>query len=349
MVVYEYANQLVARGHQVTVVHGGALYESKYHRFTNLYLWLRGKTSKSAELVSTPELRWYPLDNRVRMLCVPKISASYVPDGDAIFGNLFTERDYPPEKGKRLYLMQGYGEWPELKGREDAFWRTETDKVVIARWLYEKGLELGVPANRMTYIPNGIDHGKYRIIQPIEKRPQRIAMLYHTTFWKGTKDGIEALELARKKLPTLQAVLFGIFPRPKELPAWFEYRCDPPREELVKNIYNGSSIYLCPSWVEGFGLPAAEAMACGCAVVSTDNGGIRDFGENEVTALLCVPRNPEALAKNIIRLLKDDALRIRLAKAGHERIQQFTWERSTDLLEQFLEDMIGRRSLQEKR
>jgi glycosyltransferase involved in cell wall biosynthesis len=238
--------------------------------------------------------------------------------------------------------VQGYGVWPQLEGREEALWRTGTDKIVIARWLYEKGLKLGVPADKLFYIPNGIDHKIYRILQPIENRPQRITMMYHPLVVKGAKEGIEALELARKKLPTLQAVLFGIFPKPKKFPSWIAYHCNPSPEVLVSNIYNGSSVYLCPSWNEGFGLPAAEAMACGCAVVSTDNGGIRDFGDNEVTALLCAPRNPEALAKNIVRLLEDDALRMRLAKAGNERIRELTWERSADLLEKLLLDKTKR-------
>ncbi|MCI2424439.1 hypothetical protein LM599_00135 [Candidatus Acetothermia bacterium] len=42
------------------------------------------------------------------------------------------------------------------------------------------------------------------------------------------------------------------------------------------------------------------------------------------------------MAKNLLCVLEDDDLRIRLAKAGNEKIKEFTWERSTDLLEQFL-------------
>jgi glycosyltransferase involved in cell wall biosynthesis len=84
-------------------------------------------------------------------------------------------------------------------------------------------------------------------------------------------------------------------------------------------------------------------------LVSTDIGGVRDYAEHEVTALLSPPKNPEALAQNIVRLLEDDELRIRIAEAGHERIKQFTWERSTDLLEQFLTDIVGRSSRQERR
>jgi glycosyltransferase involved in cell wall biosynthesis len=163
-------------------------------------------------------------------------------------------------------------------------------------------------------------------------------MLYHAVPIKGAADGIRALELVREMSPEIRAVLFGVFPRPKWLPRWIEYRCDPPQEELVGSVYNRSSIYMSPSWTEGFGLPSAEAMACGCALVSTDSGGVRDFAEHGNTALLSPPKHPEELAKNILRLLEHDELRIRLANAGHECIQKFTWERSGALLEQAIID-----------
>ena len=130
---------------------------------------------------------------------------------------------------------------------------------------------------------------------------------------------------------------------PGELPGWIDYRQDPSPGELVSGVYNGSSIYLCPSYLEGFHLPPAEAMACGCAVVSTDIGGVRDYAEHEVTALLSPPRQPEALARNLLRLLEDDGLRVRLAESGNRRIREFTWERSTQLLEEFVVDRIAKR------
>jgi len=46
--------------------------------------------------------------------------------------------------------------------------------------------------------------------------------------------------------------------------------------------------------------------------------------------------NPEALAANIILLLKDEPFRLKLAKAGYENIQNFSWERATDALEEFI-------------
>ena len=50
-------------------------------------------------------------------------------------------------------------------------------------------------------------------------------------------------------------------------------------EELVK-IYNTASLLVLPSINEGFGLPALEAMCCGCPVVAADNSGLREVVEN---------------------------------------------------------------------
>ena len=342
-VVYDYANQLASRGHEVTVLHSHR-WSTKTDKIRHPYLWLISKIRRPADSVTIAEVNWYPIDSRVKMFCIPEPTAKYVPNGDVLF---WYDKGLPPEKGMQLIFLQGYGVFP--RALEDAGFRAPMPKIVIARWLYEQGLKLGVPPDEMVYIPNGFDHSRYRIVHPIERRSPRIAMLYHPLPLKGAEDGIRALELARRKLPALQAALFGVFPRPGTLPGWIEYYHDPTQEDLINSVYNGSSIYLCPSWTEGFHLPPGEAMACGCALVSTDIGGVRDYAEHEVTALLSPPKNPEALAQNIVRLLEDDELRIRIAKAGHQRIQEFNWERSTDLLEQFLKDIIGRRSLQEKR
>jgi glycosyltransferase involved in cell wall biosynthesis len=105
---------------------------------------------------------------------------------------------------------------------------------------------------------------------------------------------------------------------------------------LVEEIFNMSSIVLSPSLAEGFGLPPAEGAACGCAMVTTDSGGVRDFITHGETGLLSTPQDPAALARNISLLLADDELRIRLATAGCSGIARFNWEHSTDLLELFL-------------
>jgi glycosyltransferase involved in cell wall biosynthesis len=311
-IIYEYANQLTASGHQVTVVH------------------VRGREQRSPNTMPN----WFRLDRRVRLLFVEDCKPDDLPNGDAIF---FYDDKLPPEKGHRFTLIQGYGVFETSV--EKAIFRAPIKKVCVSRWLVEHGLMLGVPSEELVHIPNGIDHEKYQILTPIESRPPRIAMHYvhdRSLPIKGGQDGMVALELVRRYYKNIDILLFGVRRRPDGLAEYFQYQCNPGQETLVNTIYNGSSIYVCPSWLEGFGLPGAEAMACGCALVTTDTGGSRDYAEHEVTALVSQPKRPELLAENILRLLDDDELRRKLAQAGHERIQYFTWQRSAAALEQLI-------------
>lgn len=67
-------------------------------------------------------------------------------------------------------------------------------------------------------------------------------------------------------------------------------------------------------------------MICGCAVACTDNGGFSMMVKNNETGLTSPVYDVKKLAENILQLIKNDALRIRLAKNGNEFIQKFTWE-----------------------
>jgi glycosyltransferase involved in cell wall biosynthesis len=77
-------------------------------------------------------------------------------------------------------------------------------------------------------------------------------------------------------------------------------------------------------------------MACGAALVSTDNGGVRAYADDGKTALLSPPKDPVKLADNALKLLRNNNLRIHIAQRGHDHIQQFTWDRATDALEEVL-------------
>ncbi|HXM96211.1 MAG TPA: glycosyltransferase family 4 protein, partial [Candidatus Dormibacteraeota bacterium] len=172
---------------------------------------------------------------------------------------------------------------------------------------------------------------------------QQVAMLFSLTQIKGSADGIKVLTIAKEKYPDLKAVLFGTPRRQAGIPNWVEYHQNPPQEFIVNQIYNNSSVFLSPSWSEGFALPPAEAAACGCAIAATDSGGIRDFIEDGVTGLLSAPKVPAALADNLCQLLENENLRVQLAKGCNSLISRFSWEQNTDKLETFICNVIDER------
>lgn len=334
-VVYEYASRLARRGHDVVVVHPRRLPPGGLGP-AGFPLRVRRQLDFVRNLFARPAPGSQGADPRVDLRYVPDLSPRHVPAADIVVPTWWATAEaalrLPADRGARVYLIQSYEAWGGPGQRVDATWRAPMRKVVIARWLLEKGFELGVLPEDMIHVPNAIDATVFRPSSPLEGRPPRVAMLYSTGPTKGAAEGLEALERAHAEEPRIRAVLFGT-ERPPRLPDWAEYRRSPSPETLVGDVYGGSSIYLCPSRLEGWHLPPAEAMACGCALVSTDIGGVRDYADHGETALLAPAGDPAGLAAQLVTLLRDAPLRLRLARAGLERIAGFSWDRSTDALE----------------
>lgn len=100
-----------------------------------------------------------------------------------------------------------------------------------------------------------------------------------------------------------------------------------PNDELVR-LYNRAALVAVPSFYEGFGLPAAEAMACGTPVVASAAGALSEVVRAAGGGVLVPPGDPEALAKAIAGLLEQPELRARLGGRARERVvARFAWPR----------------------
>ena len=86
-------------------------------------------------------------------------------------------------------------------------------------------------------------------------------------------------------------------------------------------------------------MPAMEAMACGAALLTYDNGGCRDYARDGETALVARRRDVDDLAVRLARLVGDGELRRRLAGAGRELItRSFDWDAAVARLERLFRD-----------
>ena len=98
------------------------------------------------------------------------------------------------------------------------------------------------------------------------------------------------------------------------------------REELAQH-YAAARIAVVPSLYEGFGLPAAEAMACGTPVIATTGGALPEVVGN--AGMLVRPANADALADAIGQLLNDQKAQQQMSEAGKKRVrEQFNWEQA---------------------
>jgi glycosyltransferase involved in cell wall biosynthesis len=96
-----------------------------------------------------------------------------------------------------------------------------------------------------------------------------------------------------------------------------------PDEEVVV-LLNRSAVLALPSLMEGFGLPAIEAAACGCPVVATCASPLPGLlGEG---GIYIHPDRPDELESALSRVLSDESLRQQMSRAGLAAAHSLTWE-----------------------
>lgn len=170
---------------------------------------------------------------------------------------------------------------------------------------------------------------------------------------KGLTYLIEASRTITEKIPNVKIIIkgsSGIYASSKEKKYLGELKNLISKYNLQKNIailktsYHyeipkylaAADVFVLPSLSEGFPLAILEALATGVPVVATPVGGIPDVLVNETNALLVEPRDVEALAEAIVRILTDDKLRKRLIENGLKPIQCIKEHEIETLLRDFL-------------
>ncbi len=90
--------------------------------------------------------------------------------------------------------------------------------------------------------------------------------------------------------------------------------------------YNKASLFLFPSFYEGFGLPVIEAMACGIPVITSNVASLPEVGGDAV--VYCDPYSVEDIKQKIELVLSDEALQKQMIRKGLARAKEFSWEKS---------------------
>jgi len=111
--------------------------------------------------------------------------------------------------------------------------------------------------------------------------------------------------------------------------------------ELVEQ-YSTARVALVPSFFEGFGFPASEAMACGLAVIANAAGALPEVvGTDGRTGRLVPQRNPRAMADAMWAVLRDPEETARMGRAARERVERvFQWDQAASQLVDVFEEVI---------
>jgi len=316
--ILTYADRLTEAGHEVKVV-----------------VPAKGRARAGWRALRGVGPSWIP-GFRARVVWVDRWRPSALPDGNVLVATAWQSAgavaDAPARCGAKFYFVQHYESLYHGQAEAvDTTYRLPLRKIVISTWLRDIMRERFASEAEILVTP--VDPVLFHAV-PVtvtSSRP-RVLMLHHDYAWKGTADGFETVARVKKRVPDLHLVGFGVS-APQAPSGYDEFHADPPQDRLAA-LYSGCEIYLCPSWDEGLGMPPMEAMACGAALVTYDNGGCRDYAYDDETALVARRRDVSDLAAKLERLASDDDLRRRIAAAGSAFVRNtFDWGRAVRRME----------------
>lgn len=334
----EYANRLQNMGHLVRILVPEKT--PKWYRLKQL------KTRQKGLKILSPEtVDW--VNNSLPIEVFSETNSSHIPDADIIVASAWETAElatgFPPSKGKPVYFVQHYESlWSRDKSRAAKTYDLPMQILTISTWLKNILKEKHDQTSELLVTP--VDHDIFFCDTKTWNSPRRVCMLHHDYDWKGYTEGIESIQKVRAQGKNVELVVFGektnnsdsLF---KSAGFSFEYHYR-PSPELLREIYSSCDIYLCPSWYEGLGMPAMEAMACKSALVTTDTGGCRDYAIDGETALISPAHDAEGLTMNLIRLLDNDSLLKSISKNGCQKISEFTWQRNCSELQGIFESAL---------
>jgi len=199
--------------------------------------------------------------------------------------------------------------------------------VAMTRMIHTSFLKAGVPSERITDIPNGIE------ITPLPSKasPWKQRFIFVGNLRQQPAKGIDILLLAWKALikqyPEARLDIVG----EGDLTAYQEFARNMGLSESVhflgkrqdiRQLLLQSDVFVLPSRREGMSNALMEAMICGLPVVATDVSGSQDLVEDGVSGLLVPVANVEALTSAMIRMLEDPTRSIEMGRRGYESVKE---------------------------
>jgi glycosyltransferase involved in cell wall biosynthesis len=217
---------------------------------------------------------------------------------------------------------------------------------------------LGLPHDRATIVPCGVDTAMFTPSGPVATRTERprLLVLGRIVERKGHDDAVRAL----RHVPDAELVVVGGPPA--------DAVDDDPEVQRLRAVardagvadrvvFTGSvaradvpawvrsaDVVLAVPWYEPFGITPLEAMACGRPVVATAVGGLADSVADGVTGDLVRPRDPDGLGRALAALLADDERRAAYGAAGVKRARtRYRWNRVVADTESVYRQVLARR------
>ena len=214
---------------------------------------------------------------------------------------------------------------------------------------------LGIDSERVKVIHEGVDHAQFSRRPDAKTRleerfgiPQRagvrnVLFVGNEAPRKNLATLLKALAILKEADAAVRLIKVGGAGQPRYRAAFqqqvealglqeFTVLVGEVAEADLPLFYSAADVFVLPSYVEGFGLPVLEAMACGTPVVCSNAGALPEVvGE---AGRMVDPRDPDLLASTIVSVLDDSVQRGRMSERGMAQAARFSWEKTAEQLVQ---------------
>lgn len=333
------AQALHQLGHQVTVVHPRLPGRDGKSIFN-----LRKTAVQLVRLLQSfgkPE-KWHSFTGEI--MHVPYLAVRFLPDADVLVLTWWADAEkfceVPAAKGRPIHFVRSYETWggpPEIVQK--------VYSLPLPRVTNSEVLAGQIPGHTLCAIHNGLDDVFFRPIRPRETSSVTVGLLYRLQGWKRMDDALQVLSALKSNHPALNVTVFG-----EAIAQRHKIRCQQlgieyvhlPSGEALWEVYSTLDIFLFTSdETEAFGNPPLEAMAAGCAVVTTAVGAIPAYSEDGVSALHCAPGDTAQMVALIKALIDDPDRRSALADQAVNRAREYRWVDQAKKFESVLESMMA--------
>lgn len=215
-------------------------------------------------------------------------------------------------------------------------------RIAVSTLAAQAAQRLGIRVDRV--IHNGIDLRRFHPpASRAEDRPLTVLLSCGLDAQKGQRAGIEAMKQLKAEVgDAVRVRLVGrVLP---EYTAAGDENCGWLHGDAYVRAMQESDVVVYPSLFDGFPAPPLEAMACGCAVVTTAVEGVLEYAVDGENCLLCELGNAAALKDAVLRLVRDPALRARIQARGPDTAAAYSVERKAEELVAFLQTLQHDRS-----
>lgn len=207
-----------------------------------------------------------------------------------------------------------------------------------------------IPEKRIFVLPNSIDYSEFNSIQRINELSNQNSIILGTVGRVERSKGINYLLLAMKKIlfkyPDTKLEIIGEGSALKDLQIlsnklnisnsvkFFGKLANP-----IPN-YKRMSIFILPSLLEGFGIVLLEAMAAGVPVIATNVNGIKEVVVDGESGILVSPKDPDAIANAVFKIIEQPQLSNKLIEKGLLRAKLFNIQVHLKKLENFYYSLL---------